>query len=43
MHESTVLFSIGPLEVTGPVVTMWAIIAFLAIITRISSMPDIWS
>ena len=28
-HGSTVLFSIGPLEVTGAVVTMWVIIAVL--------------
>ena len=27
MGETNVLFSIGPLEVTGAVVTMWVIIA----------------
>ncbi len=33
MHESTVLFSIGPLEVTGPVVTMWVIVAVLGVVS----------
>ena len=27
MGETNVLFSIGPLEVTGAVVTMWVIVA----------------
>ena len=31
MGETNVLFSIGPLEVTGAVVTMWVIIAVLAL------------
>lgn len=31
-EASTVLFSIGPLEVTGPVVTMWVIIAVIALV-----------
>ena len=32
MGETNVLFSIGPLEVTGAVVTMWVIVAVLALL-----------
>ena len=32
MGETNVLFSIGPLEVTGAVVTMWVIVAVLALV-----------
>ena len=32
MGETNVLFSIGPLEVTGAVVTMWVIVAMLALV-----------
>ena len=34
MGETNVLFSIGPLEVTGAVVTMWVIVAVLALRSR---------
>jgi len=37
MHESSVLFSIGPLEVTGAVVTMWVIIAVLGIVSWLAT------
>ncbi len=37
MHESSVLFSIGPLEVTRPVVTMWVIIAVLALVSFLAT------
>lgn len=37
MHGSSVLFSIGPLEVTGPVVTMWVIIAVLGIVSWLAT------
>ena len=33
MGETNVLFSIGPLEVTGAVVTMWVIVAVLALLS----------
>ena len=36
-HGSSVLFSIGPLEVTGPVVTMWVIIAVLGIVSWLAT------
>ncbi|MBQ6116372.1 MAG: F0F1 ATP synthase subunit A [Oscillospiraceae bacterium] len=37
MHESSALFSIGPLEVTRPVVTMWVIIAVLALVSWLAT------
>lgn len=37
MHGSEALFSIGPLEVTGPVVTMWVIIAVLGILSWLAT------
>ena len=36
-HGSTVLFSIGPLEVTGAVVTMWVIIAVLGVVSWLAT------
>lgn len=36
-HGSSVLFSIGPLEVTGPVVTMWVIIVVLGIVSWLAT------
>ena len=36
MGETNVLFSIGPLEVTGAVVTMWVIIAVLALLCALT-------
>ncbi len=36
-HGSTVLFSIGPLEVTGAVVTMWVIIAVLGVLSWLAT------
>ena len=37
MGETNVLFSIGPLEVTGAVVTMWVIIAVLALLSWLAT------
>ncbi len=37
MHESSALFSIGPLEVTRPVVTMWVIIAVLGFVSWLAT------
>ena len=37
MGETNVLFSIGPLEVTGEVVTMWVIIAVLALLSWLAT------
>ena len=37
MGETNVLFSIGPLEVTGAVVTMWVIVAVLALISWLAT------
>ena len=37
MGETNVLFSIGPLEVTGAVVTMWVIVAGLALISWLAT------
>ena len=37
MEETSVLFSIGPLEVTGTVVTMWVIIAVLALVSWLAT------
>ena len=34
---SNVLFSIGPLEVTGAVVTMWVIVAVLALLSWLAT------
>ena len=36
-HASNVLFSIGPLEVTGTVTTMWAIIAILTLLSWLAT------
>ncbi len=36
-HASNVLFSIGPLEVTSTVTTMWAIIAVLALLSWLAT------
>ena len=32
-HSSDVLISIGPVEITGVLVTMWVIIALLALLS----------
>ena len=37
MGETNVLFSIGPLEVTGAVVTMWVIVAVLALLSWLAT------
>lgn len=37
MGETNVLFSIGPLEVTGAVVTMWVIVAVLALVSWLAT------
>ena len=37
MEESNVLFSIGPLQVTGTVVSMWAIILILAVVSFLAT------
>lgn len=37
MEHSGVLFSIGPVEITGVVVTMWAIIAVLALVSWLAT------
>mgnify|MGYP003291829046 CR=1 FL=1 len=36
-HEAGVLFSIGPLEVTGTVTTMWAIILVISLVAYLST------
>ena len=36
-HASNVLFSIGPLEVTSTVTTMWAIVALLALVSFLAT------
>ena len=36
-HGANVLFSIGPLEVTRPVVTMWVIIALLGVVSWLAT------
>ena len=36
-EASNVLFSIGPLEVTGTVVTMWAIIVILTLLSWLAT------
>lgn len=42
-HSSNVLFSIGPVEITGVVVTMWVIIALLALLSWLATrnMKDV--
>ncbi len=37
MEESNVLFSLGPLQVTGTVVSMWAIILVLALVSWLAT------
>ena len=36
-HSSNVLFSIGPVEITGVLVTMWVIIALLALVSWLAT------
>ena len=42
-HSSDVILSIGPLEITGVVVTMWVIIALLALVSWLATrnMKDV--
>lgn len=42
-HTSNVLFTIGPIEITGVVVTMWVIIAVLALLSWLATrkMKDV--